>query len=126
MILVCESLLLFYFFLIYSFLFLFSSPPPRRFLPASLLLEDVDEVQERDEVLYYDELCSVGELAGLGLEPILSQLTSHIEGRLMLLMQAPAGQPAVVLFEELHWLVLIAGNILTNDGDGETVLIPKR
>lgn len=97
--------------------------------------EEIEETEESDRVRYKDTLSVIGALGRECLDQSLPILISLLEGRIGRLhgqIQRIASQgcreiDAVLgdLFEDVHWVVLIAGNVLSLDVDGETALIPS-
>ena len=97
--------------------------------------EEIEETEDSDRVRYKDTLSVIGALGRECLDQSLPILISLLEGRIARLhgqIQRIASQggrdiDAVLgdLFEDVHWVVLIAGNILSLDVDGETALIPS-
>ena len=81
-----------------------------------------------------DTLSTVGALGRECLDTALPGLVALLENRITRLhahLQRLAGQGATEvddfladLFEDVHWVLLIGGNILSLDVDGETALIP--
>ncbi|XP_078736435.1 exportin-4 [Lampetra fluviatilis] len=107
--------------------------------------EEVNEVQEDDRDLFADQLASVGMLGRTAAEhcvPLLTRLleerVSRLHGELQRHHQALLGSqagpglapheaPAVPLddlYEDIHWLILVAGYVLADDTQGETPLVP--
>ena len=97
--------------------------------------EEIEETEESDRVKYKDTLSVIGALGreclDLSLPFLISLLESRI-GRLHGQIQRISSQggrdidPVLSdLFEDIHWIVLITGNILSLDVDGETALIPS-
>ncbi len=103
--------------------------------------EDLDEgeivdVEEDDRVAYADELTSIGNIARAIPHHSLPLLISLLEEQasqccmLMLVVQQDPGtlrsnqSLLEALYEDLHWLTLIAGYTLCDIAEGEAVLIP--
>ena len=98
--------------------------------------DEIVDIVEDDRVQYADELTSVGNIArGIphySLPLLISLLEEQTaEGYLLLLMiqQDPevlrkSRSALESLFEDLHWLVLVAGYTLSDVVKGEAVLIP--
>ena len=111
-----------------------SLAPPEG-LRARQVDEEIEETEECDRVRYKDTLSVVGALGRECLDQSLPILINLLEGRIGRLhgqIQRIAGQggrdidPVLGdLFEDIHWVVLIAGNVLSLDVDGETALIPS-
>ena len=97
--------------------------------------DEIEETEESDRVRYKDTLSVVGALGRECLDQSLPILFNLLEGRISRLhgqIQRIAAQggreidPVLGdLFEDVHWIVLIAGNVLSLDVDGETALIPS-
>ncbi|KAL3204464.1 hypothetical protein MRX96_011474 [Rhipicephalus microplus] len=96
--------------------------------------EEVAEEDEDDRVRYRDQLAVVGMLGRHVLPHSLPLLCRVIEDRTQRLQELLQGQPQAgipmtgahkELLEDLHWIVLITGNVMTSLCDGETPLIPK-
>ncbi|XP_037281790.2 exportin-4 isoform X2 [Rhipicephalus microplus] len=96
--------------------------------------EEVAEEDEDDRVRYRDQLAVVGMLGRHVLPHSLPLLCRVIEDRTQRLQELLQGQPQAgipmtgahkELLEDLHWIVLITGHLLTTVCDGETPLIPK-
>jgi len=96
--------------------------------------EDEEENEEMDRVRYKDTLSTVGALGRECLDSSLPALISLLESRITRLhahIQRISSQGGTEvdevlsdLFEDVHWILLIAGNVLSLDVDGETALIP--
>ena len=97
--------------------------------------EEIGETEESDRQRYKDTLATVGALGREAPEHSLGVLVQLLEGRLSrlhgqiqrLITQGSRCIDKVLgdLYEDLHWLVLIAGNVITLDTDGEAALIPS-
>ena len=102
---------------------------------ASQVNEEIEETEESDRVRYKDTLSVIGALGRECLDQSVPILISLLEGRIGRLhgqIQRIASQGYREidtllgdLFEDVHWVVLIAGNVLSLDVDGETALIPS-
>lgn len=87
-----------------------------------------------DRVKYKDTLSTVGALGRECLDYSLPALITLLEGRITRLhgqIQRISSQGGTEvdevlsdLFEDVHWILLVAGNVLSLDVDGETALIP--
>jgi len=98
-------------------------------------VEEIEEGCEADRLRYRDTLSTVGALARECLPLSLPTLISLLEGRTARLhgqIQRLASQGGREmdqvlsdLFEDVHWILLVAGNLLALDVDGETALIPS-
>ncbi|KAL1435979.1 hypothetical protein MTO96_010739 [Rhipicephalus appendiculatus] len=96
--------------------------------------EEVAEEDEDDRVRYRDQLSVVGMLGRHVLPHSLPLLCRVVEDRTQRLQELLQGQPQAgtpmtaahkELLEDLHWIVLITGHLLTTVCDGETPLIPR-
>jgi len=97
--------------------------------------EEIDHSEESDRQRFKDTLATVGALGREAPSHSLNVLVQLLEGRLSRLhgqiqRLISQGQRAIDkmlsdLYEDLHWLLLIAGNVLTLDTDGEAALIPS-
>ena len=97
--------------------------------------EEIEETEESDRVRYKDTLSVIGALGRECLDLSLPFLISLLESRISRLhgqihrVSSQGGReidPVMSdLFEDIHWIVLITGNILSLDVDGETALIPS-
>jgi len=93
-----------------------------------------DENTETDRVKYKDTLSTVGALGRMCLDYSLPALISLLENRITRLhshIQRISSQGGTEvddvlsdLFEDVHWILLISGNVLSQDVEGETILIP--
>jgi len=96
--------------------------------------EEIEETEESDRVRFKDTLSTIGALGRECLDFSLPLLISLLEGRISRLhgqiqrISSQGGreidQILSDLFEDVHWTLLIAGNVLSLDVDGETALIP--
>ena len=97
--------------------------------------DEIGETEEADRIRYKETLATIG---ALGREapshsiPILSQLlesrVSRIQGQIQ--RQIQQGNHTIDrtlsnLYEDIHWILLVVGNVLTLDTDGEAALIPS-
>merc|ERR1719341_553642 len=97
--------------------------------------EEIEETEESDRVRFKDTLSTIGALGRECLDFSLPLLISLLEGRIGRLhgqiqrISSQGGreidQMLSDLFEDVHWTLLIAGNVLSLDVDGETALIPS-
>lgn len=96
--------------------------------------EEVAEEDEDDRVRFRDQLSVVGMLGRHVLPHSLPLLCRVVEDRTRRLQELLQGQPQAgspmtaahkELLEDLHWIVLITGHLLTTVCEGETPLIPK-
>ncbi|EEC00491.1 exportin, putative [Ixodes scapularis] len=109
------------------------APPDGTRTPISDDEDEVAEEEEDDRQRYRDQLAVVGMLGRHVLPhavPLLSQLleqrTKHLQE---VLRNDPRSGGDVAahkeLLEDLHWLVLMTGHLLTTVSEGETPLIPR-
>ena len=97
--------------------------------------EEIGETEESDRVRYKETLATIGALgreAPAHSIPILSQLlearVSRLHGQIQRQIQQGSrtiDRALSSLYEDIHWILLIVGNVLTLDTDGETALIPS-
>ncbi|KAL4233256.1 Exportin-4 [Mactra antiquata] len=104
--------------------------------------EDIDETEEDDRDKFSDQLCSVGALGRLTIESSITMVTRAMEdritrlhGQLQRIHQTRVSSGNInssfdhtiinILHEDLHWLVLVAAHILTEESEGETPMIPS-
>ncbi|KAJ8315064.1 hypothetical protein KUTeg_007214 [Tegillarca granosa] len=107
--------------------------------------DEIDEIEEDDRDRFADQLCSIGVLGRMVpqhsipllakvLEDRISRLHGHLQRMLHLQHQQ---QTAVgshgdalntahinILHEDIHWIVLVAAHVLTEEAEGETPMIP--
>ncbi|XP_060554653.1 exportin-4-like [Ruditapes philippinarum] len=103
--------------------------------------DDIDEIEEDDRDKFADQLVSVGALGRLTIDNSISMITRAMEDRITRLhgqlqrihqMRMSSGNMNCsfdnslisVLHEDLHWLVLVTGHLLTEESEGETPMIP--
>lgn len=101
--------------------------------------EEIDEVEDNednDRVRFKDQLQTIGMFGRIVPEYTLSVIYKLLEARIEKLrlhiqqMQIQAMTISVSnalddLFEDIHWIILIAGHILCMDSDGESPMIPS-
>jgi len=110
-------------------------PPDGIRARASQEEEEIDETEETDRVRFKDTLSTVGALGRECLVHSLPLLINLLESRLGRLhaqiqrISSQGGQEVDQvlsdLFEDVHWILLVAGNVISLDVDGETALIPS-
>ena len=96
--------------------------------------DDINDSEEADRQRYTEVL---GIIGALGREapnhtiPLLCNLLegrlSRLHGQIQRLVQSGSLNIDKVLgdlYEDIHWILLVSGNVLTMDTDGETALIP--
>ncbi|XP_066276643.1 exportin-4-like [Branchiostoma lanceolatum] len=97
--------------------------------------DDMEEIRSEDEddrERYSAQLCHVGMLGRTVPAQAISQLTGLLCERisqLQLELKDSAGTQAQMnrlyrLYDDLHWLLLIAGHLLADQSEGEALLIP--
>ncbi|XP_011307073.1 exportin-4-like [Fopius arisanus] len=98
--------------------------------------EDIDNCEEDDRAKYKEQLQTIGNFGRQVLShslPVLSHLLETRTSKLRQQLSQLVGQPKTLnmnanlkeLYEDLHWLVLIAGHVLCMESDGEAALIPS-
>eukprot|EP00794_Sanderia_malayensis_P000268 gene268-890_t len=95
--------------------------------------DEIDcEVGEEDRMLYADELCDIGCISRLALSHVIPVLSNLIQSRTNLLIQligtVHAGntiESADALYEDIHWLLLVATHVVTMDTTSEAASIPQ-
>ncbi|EDO28766.1 predicted protein [Nematostella vectensis] len=102
-------------------------------------MEEICDLEGDDRELFSDQLCSIGEFARISAAHAFPLLTALLENRVCKLEErltalqtaANSGSPIPPiqgmenLFEDLHWLLLIAGHMIADESTGETPLIPS-
>ncbi|XP_063234006.1 exportin-4-like [Bacillus rossius redtenbacheri] len=102
---------------------------------AELNTEDIDETEEDDRTKFKDQLQIIGVFGRHVPEQALGLLTGALEERTHSLHAQLQGVQAhamnisdnnalACLFEDLHWLVMIASHVLCMESDGECPLVP--
>uniref|UniRef100_UPI00358FA5D2 exportin-4 isoform X2 n=1 Tax=Myxine glutinosa TaxID=7769 RepID=UPI00358FA5D2 len=95
--------------------------------------EEINDVQEDDRDFFADQLASVGMLGRMAAPLCIPLLTRLLEERIVemnrnLQQASPSSVDQIHLdnlYEDIHWLLLIAGHVLTNEAEGETATIPR-
>lgn len=98
--------------------------------------DEVDEIEDNDRIKFKDQLQTIGMFGRVILNHSLPVLYTLLEDRTNLLrshlykmqqraMTVEESNKLDNLFEDLHWIILIAGHVLSMDCDGETPLIPS-
>ncbi|XP_041355105.1 exportin-4-like [Gigantopelta aegis] len=104
--------------------------------------EEIDEIEEDDRDRFQDQLCCVGTLGRLIPEhsiPLLAKVledrVSRLHGQLQRFQQQRSSiglhdatidmSILTVLHEDIHWLILAAAHVLTEESEGETPMIPS-
>ncbi|GFQ78908.1 exportin-4 [Trichonephila clavata] len=112
-----------------------SPPDGTRGMQINGNVVEIDEIEEDDRVKYRDQLSAIGVFGRLITDhsiPILVRLLedriTRLHGQLQRIhQQAGAANDTSILNclnEDLHWLVMITGHLLTSISEGETSLIP--
>ncbi|XP_043929121.1 exportin-4 [Protopterus annectens] len=103
--------------------------------------EEINELQEDDRDLFCDQLASIGMLGRVASEHCIPLLTSLLEDRVtrlhgqlqrqqqqqLLSSPGPGSVDSKLLddlYEDIHWLILVAGRLTCQYTQGETPLIP--
>ncbi|EDV24587.1 uncharacterized protein TRIADDRAFT_56536 [Trichoplax adhaerens] len=91
---------------------------------------EIDELDEDDRVSYGEQLLNIGILGRSVLSlslPLLSQLLENTILTLRQYVSRPlsAGIDHNALMDDIHWLILIAGSVLTDENKLEVPLIPS-
>ncbi|GIX93060.1 exportin-4 [Caerostris extrusa] len=112
------------------------SPPDGTRVPSTSAPVEIDEIEEDERIKYRDQLYSIGIFGRLITDhsiPILVRLLLKTElpdfmGSFKRIHQlsGTANDTSILecLNEDLHWLVMISGHLLTSISEGETSLIP--
>lgn len=87
-------------------------------------MSEKGEEATNDRELFEDQLTSLGLLARTDALSSLSLLAEYLSGCLGALDAAQAGQDLDSTWEQLNWLLLIAGHFLADAGQGETPAPP--
>ncbi|XP_015117470.1 exportin-4 [Diachasma alloeum] len=113
-----------------------SSPEGTRNSLQHDLNEDIDDSEEDDRAKFKEQLQTIGnfgrQVPSHSL-PVLSHLLEIRTSKLRQELSQLVGQPKSLnmnsnlkeLYEDLHWLVLIAGHVLCMESEGEIALIPS-
>eukprot|EP01135_Chromosphaera_perkinsii_P002003 Nk52_evm50s215 gene=Nk52_evmTU50s215 len=97
---------------------------------ASLEIENYNDEEELgdDDTNFDDQLCGVALLGRYAAKESAAYMCKMLNERINALESALSGQSVNQdlsgLFEDLHWLLLIAGHFLADVGEGEKPLIP--
>jgi hypothetical protein len=92
---------------------------------------EVHELEDDDQVLFSDQLTGVAALGRACISQSLPLVATVFHSRVSkfgsLLMQLVPFElkDMIALHEDLHWLLLISGFLLCDDGVGETLRIPR-
>ncbi|KAK6169678.1 hypothetical protein SNE40_020678 [Patella caerulea] len=103
--------------------------------------EEIDELDQDDRDKFSDQLCCIGALARVIpehsiplLAKVLEERVSRLNGQLQRLQQQRESLGSLeasfdtsilnILHEDLHWLILVAAHVLTEEAEGETPMIP--
>jgi len=109
--------------------------PPEGARARGSLDDEEEDNEEVDRVRFKDTLSTVGAFGRECLDYSLPALISLLENRITRLhgqiqrISSQGGTEVDVvlsdLFEDVHWILLITGNVIAMDVDGETALIPQ-
>lgn len=100
-------------------------------------LDEICDLDSDDRELFVDQLCTIGSFGRLIPDHALNLLTKLLETRVdqfekyLSAIKYSTGPLSSGfsgmdnLYEDLHWLLLISGYFLADDGNGEKPLIPK-
>lgn len=106
---------------------LFNSLMDSQLKAASVLIFESDNESEhflasvslRDERL--DSICLIARaVADITLPFLFTSFSERLKG----LCQIKNQNDRNSIFEELYWLILVSGHVLTDSGEGETILVP--
>ena len=90
---------------------------------TALLEEEIAEHEEPDHKTFQDALQSIAIISREVAAAAIVTLTAHIDELLKSiahhLQQGSSESTQAVCFEQMHWLLLIAGNIIADGDDGE-------
>ncbi|KAM0733116.1 Exportin-4 [Formica fusca] len=97
--------------------------------------EEIVDMEENDKVKFKEQLQIVGNFGRQVPNHSLPLLAQLLENRILKLRDnvnaliasngaVPEPNPMNDLYEDLHWLVLIAGHVLCMESEGEAALIP--
>ncbi|KAK5650842.1 hypothetical protein RI129_001871 [Pyrocoelia pectoralis] len=98
--------------------------------------EEIEENEDNDRIKFKDQLQIIGmfgRMVPLHCLPILfrlledrsNKLKTHLQAMQTYTMTLNDSKTLDNLFEDIHWIILIAGHILCMDSDGETPMIPS-
>ncbi|XP_031333614.1 exportin-4-like [Photinus pyralis] len=98
--------------------------------------EEIEDNEDNDRIKFKDQLQIIGmfgRMVPLHCLPILfrlledrgNKLKSHLQAMQTYTMTLNDSKALDNLFEDIHWIILIAGHILCMDSDGETPMIPS-
>ncbi|GFR98351.1 exportin-4 [Elysia marginata] len=104
--------------------------------------EDIEETEEDDRYKFADQLCCIGALGRLIPQhslPLLSKVLQERVAQMSSQLQSFQQRRELVssheatmdmssfhaLHEDIHWIVLVAGNLLADSAEGETPTIPS-
>ncbi|XP_069125670.1 exportin-4-like isoform X1 [Argopecten irradians] len=102
--------------------------------------DEIDSVEEDDRERFADQLCSIGIFGRMvpghsipSLCRLLEDRVARLHGQLQRLQhqqqshtQPPPMDPHLtMLYEDIHWIILVTTYVLTEDSEGETPMIPS-
>nr|CAD7403478.1 unnamed protein product [Timema poppensis] len=113
-----------------------SPPDGTRGQGRELDVEEIDDTEENDRTKFQDQLMTIGvvgrHVPGHSLTilcKLLEERTRRLYGQLQRLhsqaMNISDNSILDCLFEDIHWLVLIAGHVVSMDSQGEAASIPS-
>lgn len=97
-------------------------------------VEEIEDNEDNDRIRFKDQLQTIGMFGRIIpeyclpvlfklLEVRIEKLRLHFQTMQMQAMTISASNTLDELFEDLHWIILIAGHVLCMDSDGETPMI---
>ncbi|XP_063590971.1 exportin-4-like [Penaeus indicus] len=110
------------------------APPEGSRVPVDA--DEISETVQTDRVAFKDQLVLIGLCGRQAAEhsvPLLTQLLEDRIGRMRSQLTHILSNNLTIaentqldqLYEDIHWLLLIAGHVTTMDNEGETALIPS-
>jgi len=93
-----------------------------------------DENDDEDQVVFEDQLIAVAILGRFSPQEtlwMLQRLLGDLTQRLQALFEGSTqrrpsdDRESSALFERLHWLILLCGNVLADSGQGEKPVVPS-
>ncbi|KAI4457644.1 exportin 47-related [Holotrichia oblita] len=99
-------------------------------------VEEIEDNEDNDRIKFRDQLQTIGMFGRVILDhslPVLYKLLEERIEKLRAHFQAMQTQAMTIaestnldnLFEDVHWIILIAGHVLCMDSEGETPVIPS-
>lgn len=98
--------------------------------------EEIEDNEDNDRIRFRDQLQTIGMFGRIVpeyclpvlfklLEVRIEKLRIHFQTMQIQAMTVSASNALDELFEDIHWIILIAGHVLCMDSDGETPMIPS-